>query len=462
MLENLLIGAENQFADHMSTELRAQENRYRTVCLQKGDMSWNSRTDVTGVSARVCDHGRYGFAASAEYTEASVRRVLRAATENAHFMTNKMGAKEMDFAQTPRREFAPGRPVAEAEQKRMIEICRQVDDYIVRNYPNLVSRYVGANEESAEKYLLTSDAGNGHSTLSRCYVDFSLAVEAPDGRTVELFDADFYYGGFGDNIYDFDAIYRKIDALYLKVMEKREGVYPETGIHTVILGGSLGGMLCHEAVGHTLEADYVRNGSVGGAMLGQTVASGLINITDFAHTYEGQAVPLPVYFDDEGVEAKDAVLIKDGQLVGYMNNREMAAYYGMEPTGNARASEYINDPIIRMRNTLILPGQDRLEDMIASVDDGYYLFETNNGQSMLNGEFLFGVVMGYEIKKGKLGRAILDTAVSGNAFDVLKSVDMVSDRITWCKTGTCGKKGQSIMVTYGGPEIRCKIRMGGR
>jgi TldD protein len=161
------------------------------------------------------------------------------------------------------------------------------------------------------------------------------------------------------------------------------------------------------------------------------------------------------------VEAKDAVIIRDGKLVGYMNNKELAAYYDMEPTGNARGWEYMHDPLIRMRNTTILPGTDKLEEMIASVDDGYYLVDTNNGQADLTGEFMFGVTRGYEIKKGKLGRAIRDTTVSGVAFDMLKTVDMISDSITWMASGYCGKK-QSMMVAMGGPEIRCKVHVGGK
>ena len=114
-----------------------------------------------------------------------------------------------------------------------------------------------------------------------------------------------------------------------------------------------------------------------------------------------------------------------------------------------------------MRNTAILPGKSKLEDMIASIDDGYYLFETNNGQADLTGEFMFGVTCGYEIKHGKLGHALLDTTVSGVAFDMLKTVDMVSDKAQWNSSGFCGKK-QRMPVGMGGPELRCKIMIGGR
>ena len=99
--------------------------------------------------------------------------------------------------------------------------------------------------------------------------------------------------------------------------------------------------------------------------------------------------------------------------------------------------------------------------MISSIEDGYYLLESSNGQADLTGEFMFGVSMGYEIKKGKIGRALLDTTVSGVAFHMLKTVDMVSNDMIWSSSGFCGKK-QIIPVGMGGPAIRCKIMLGGR
>ena len=154
-------------------------------------------------------------------------------------------------------------------------------------------------------------------------------------------------------------------------------------------------------------------------------------------------------------------LIKDGILTGYMNSRETAQHFGMEPGGNARAWLFSDEPLIRMRNTSVHPGTDKLEDMIASIDDGYYLIDSNNGQADTTGEFMFGVTLGYEIKNGKPGKALLDTTISGVAFEMLKTVDMVSDSVTWASSGFCGKK-QPMPVGMGGPALRCKVMIGGR
>ena len=154
-------------------------------------------------------------------------------------------------------------------------------------------------------------------------------------------------------------------------------------------------------------------------------------------------------------------IIENGILTGYMNNRESAQHFGMTPGGNARAWLFSDEPLIRMRNTSVHPGKDKLEDMIASIDDGYYLINSGNGQADTTGEFMFGVTMGYEIKGGKLGKALLDTTISGVAFEMLKTVDMVSDTMEWCSSGYCGKK-QPMPVGMGGPALRCKVKIGGR
>ncbi|MBQ4409604.1 MAG: TldD/PmbA family protein, partial [Firmicutes bacterium] len=306
-----------------------------------------------------------------------------------------------------------------------------------------------------------SDACSGHVTSPRCYIYVFLSAVTKEGVPVELFKALGGAGSFDDHFTDLTKYYPDIEALYKKLKDKTEGVYAEAGYKQVVLGGMMGGMLAHEAVGHTVEADLVLGGSVAGPNLHKHVASELVSLTDFAHTYNGGLAPLPVFLDDEGIRATDAPLIENGILTGYMNNRETAQHFGVSPAGNARAWTFADEPLIRMRNTCILPGKNTLEELIASVDDGYYLIDSGNGQADLTGEFMFGVTCGYEIKHGKLGRALLDTTVSGVAFDMLKTVDMVSDTVEWSSSGFCGKK-QMIPVGMGGPCMRCRIMIGGR
>ncbi len=397
----------------------------------------------------------------ADYSSEAADAVLAAATENALFLNNH-APKSMPMAKVYGQGVIPtGKEIVDFEQKRIIEACKQVDDYVAKTYPNLTSRTISYSEDSMDKVIYTSDAHDGHVTNPRCYIYVILDSVTKDGVPIELFKAFGGYGSFEDHFSDTKWMQPGIDALYKQLMEKKEGVYAKAGYKTVVLGAELAGMLAHEAVGHTVEADLVLGGSIASRTLNQRVASDLVTMVDFAHTALGGQAPLPVYMDDEGTKAEDAVLIENGFLKGYMNNRETADHFGVVPQGNARAWAFSDEPLIRMRNTTVLPGKDKLEDIIASVDDGYYLISTGNGQADLTGEFMFGINMGYEIKNGKLGKAILDTTVTGIAFDMLKTVDMVSNNITWSSSGFCGKK-QRMPVGMGGPELRCKIMIGGR
>ncbi len=459
MLRDLVTYQKGLFREH--TELRAQVNTKRAVTLLGGNLVANSRSEDSGVSARVYKSGVYGFASAAEYSEDSIKAVLNAAHENALFMDSRVSKNKPAFPIVGSGSFSLTRNVSDVEQKTYIEFAKAVDAYIASKYPSLASRTVAARGDSMEKLLTVSDGFTSHSLLPRSFVYVFLTANAKDGGTVELYKPIGGYGYFQEVFSSPEMLFGEIDELYSELMKKAEGVYCDAGERDVVMHPDLAGILAHEAVGHTVEADLVLGGSVAAHNLNKQVASELVTMVDFAHTALGQQAPLPIYCDDEGTPAEDAVLIKDGILTGYMHNRESAQHFGMKPQGNARAYLFSDEPLIRMRNTAILPGKDKLEDMIAAIDDGYYLTATNNGQADTTGEFMFGVCMGYEIKKGKLGRAIRDTTISGIAFEMLKTVDMLSDQLIWTCAGMCGKK-QPMPVGMGGPAVKCRVNMGGR
>ena len=461
MMQDLLQEQKALFAPGVHTELRGQLNRNRRVILVAGDVLANVRSDVSGVSARVYRNGVWGFSSMAEYSGEAAATVLKAAADNAAFMDRHAGNGKPALPRLGGGEPFTMEATHDPEQKIYVDYAREIDAYIAARCPKLTSRKVIATEDSMEKLLRVSDGKDAHILAPRSYIYVFLTAETPSGAPVELFTSFGGKGTFDLNFTDPAALHSGIDELYEQLMQKREGVYADAGEKTVILGGMMTGMLSHEAVGHTVEADLVLGGSVAAHNLNKRVASDLVTLTDFAHTAFGEPCPLPVYVDDEGTEAKDVPLIENGILTGYMNNRESALHFGMEPGGNARAWMFSDEPLIRMRNTAVHPGKDKLEDMIASIDDGYYLINSGNGQADTTGEFMFGVTMGYEIKGGKLGRALLDTTISGVAFEMLRTVDMVGDKLYWYSSGFCGKK-QPMPVGMGGPALRCRVKIGGR
>ena len=461
MIEDILSQHKKLFETSMQTVLRGQESRYRRIVIQNGNLVANERSEESGICAKVYFNGASGFASTSEYSDEAVKKVVEAATNNAKYLDKYNTEKKNAYPSMPYSMIESPRMIIDFEQKRLVDICKEIDAYIAKTYTDILSRTVVYREDTMEKIIISSDAADGHVSYPRCTIYVILNMASKDGQPLELFES---FGGFGhieDNFSNLSDLYEKIDELHNKLAMKAEGVYADAGVKTVILHPDVAGMIAHEAVGHTVEADLVQGGSVAGPNLGNKVASELVSIVDYAHTAFGKQAPLPVYVDDEGIEAQDAVLVENGILKGFMHDRESANFYGVKPTGNARGYAFSDEPLIRMRNTVVLPGKDKLEDMIASVDDGYYLVQTGNGQADLTGEFMFGINLGYEIKNGKLGKAILDTTVSGVAFDMLKTVDMVSDTVTWSPSGTCGKK-QPMAVSMGGPAIKCKITIGGR
>lgn len=460
MLEDILQDHIKNVRGH--AEVRAQVNTRRGVGIVSGNLVSNVRSESAGVSARAYKNGVWGFSSTADYNEAAVKKVIEAAQDNALFLDGRVKKGKPDIPFRTPANYQVERDYVDVPQKIFIDTARAVDDYVVSKYPKLSSRSVICRTDSMEKLLKTSEGGFAHSILPRAYIYVFLSADTADGDTLELFEV---LGGgsgyFTDYYQDPTVYYEKIDSLYEQLMQKCEGVFPKAGVCDCVLDASLAGMLAHEAVGHTVEADLVLGGSVAGPNLNKQVASEQITMIDFAHTALGKPAPLPLYVDEEGTICEDAVLIKDGILTGYMNNRETALHFGMEPKGNARAHEFSDEPLIRMRNTAILPGKDRLEDMIASIEDGYYFLKTGNGQADTTGEFMFGISFGYEIKNGKIGAAIRDTTISGVAFEMLKSVDMVSNDMHWDTSGYCGKK-QLMPVAMGGPAIKCKMSVGGR
>ena len=462
MLIDQLASFKNEFSDY--TELRAQVNTSKQVSFLSGNMTANVQSARGGVSARVYKGGTYGFASGAEFSGESIKKVLAAATDNALFMDSHV---KKNLPPLPGAIFSPGnydskaKPGNEIPQKLLIDYTKELDNIIEKKYKKLSSRSLFANCLEIEKLLTVSDGVDNHFYQPRSMVYVFMTAETDDGIPVELFQP---FGGFGcfDELFTDPALLSaQLDSLYSSLMDKREGVYSEAGLHKCVMGSELAGILAHEAVGHTVEADIVLGGSVAAFNLGREVASPLVTMVDFAHTALGKPCPLPVYVDDEGTVAEDALLIDKGVLKSFMHSKESAQHFGVKPQGNARAFTFSDEPLIRMRNTAILPGNSKLEELIASIDDGYYLVKSGNGQADTTGEFMFSIGLGYEIKKGKIGRAIRETTISGVAFQMLKTVDMVSDDMFWECGGFCGKK-QPMTVGMGGPAIRCDINIGGR
>ena len=240
-----------------------------------------------------------------------------------------------------------------------------------------------------------------------------------------------------------------------------EASQPPCGEMAVVMGSGSSGVLLHEAIGHTFEADFIRKGtSIFSDKLGKRICREGINIVDDGTIKYNRG---SVNFDDEGVEGQKTYLVKDGILNSYLHDRISAEYFGTTPTGNGRRESFRDMPIPRMRATYMESGNVSQQDIISSVRNGIYVDELSNGQVQIGaGDFTFFVKSGFLIENGKLTRPIKDTNIIGNGPTALADIlavgnNAVIDNGTWL----C-RKGQSCPVSCGMPSVLVKsLNVGG-
>ena len=337
----------NKFTSHFSayTELRVQENRNNHISMVNGDVMGNSVSSSSGVSSRVYKDGNWGFSSSPDLSDSAVEYVVKNASDNVMFMNRRQkeqcgfilpdisGHHEIDLSTQHIRN----------DQKQWIEFLRNIDDYIANKFSFLSSRTVVLSGLDMEKSLLTSSGSTSYSMTPRGIMYISLTMEN-NGEPVDLMDV---FGGLGqleDHFLDPSHFYNDIDILVEHLQKKSTGVYADAGLKDVILDADLAGILAHEAIGHTTEADLVLGGSVAGEFMGEQVASELVTLIDYANTMDKQVCPVPVYIDDEGTPSKDTVIIEDGSLKSFMHNKDSARHFDTKPTRNARAYAFSDEP----------------------------------------------------------------------------------------------------------------------
>jgi TldD protein len=241
-----------------------------------------------------------------------------------------------------------------------------------------------------------------------------------------------------------------------------DAVKPEGGEMPVVLAAGSSGILLHEAIGHGMEADFNRKKvSIFSDKIDKPVAEKFVSIVDDG---TNPHVRGSINVDDEGIDSQKTFLVKDGILRSYLHDRISSKFYNVKPTGNGRRQSFRYNPIPRMRNTYMLPGPHKKDEIIKSVKKGLYAESFTNGQVFIGaGDFTFYVKAGYLIEDGQLTKPVKDINIIGNGPQVLKDVVMVADDFKMDDGGwTCGKDGQGVPVSLGLPTVKVsKITVGG-
>src|SRR5229473_2660235 len=245
-------------------------------------------------------------------------------------------------------------------------------------------------------------------------------------------------------------------------MVNLESVPAPAGEMDVVLGAGWPGVMLHEAVGHGLEGDFNRKQtSAFAGLMGQQVAAKGVTVVDDG-TIASRRGSLSI--DDEGTPTNRTVLIEDGVLVGYMQDRQNARLMNMKPTGNGRRQSYAHVPMPRMTNTYMLAGGRDPAEILASVKNGIYAANFGGGQvDITSGKYVFQCTEAYKIENGKVGAPLKGAMLIGNGPDALTRLSMIGNDLTLdTGIGTCGKNGQGVPVGVGQPTLRIdRITVGG-
>jgi TldD protein len=338
------------------------------------------------------------------------------------------------------------------ELERKLELLRKVDAACRAADPRV--KQVIVSLASEEVVMLIATASGWTVGDVRPLTRLNVTAIAEDGAKREIGT----HGGGGRVPFEFylegERWKRFASEAARQATLKLTAVDAPAGTMTVVLGPGWPGILLHEAIGHGLEGDFNRKGvSAFSGRIGQKVASELVTVVDDG-TIANRRGSLNV--DDEGTPTGRTVLIENGILRGYLQDRLNARLMGMEPTGNGRRESFAHPPMPRMTNTFMLAGQDDPGDILRSVERGLYAVSFGGGQvDITNGKFVFSASEAYLIENGKVTRPVKGATLIGNGPDALVRVSRVGHDLALDEgVGTCGKDGQSVPVGVGLPTIR--------
>ncbi|WAI11593.1 MAG: metalloprotease TldD [Buchnera aphidicola (Macrosiphum albifrons)] len=445
-------------------DLYFQSHIHESWSLENGIIKEGNYHSDQGVGVRAIKGESTGFA----YADQISIDSLRTSTNKARSIIFIQGSGKTKTLSKKKIEpfYSTKNPLLTFSSREKIDLLYRVN-HIARSLDSRVIEVNATLTGSYEQILIASTDGD-LATDIRPSVQFSISVLVEDhgkrerGRSGGGSRTDY---NFFLNKDDFSKEIRidywsqeavRIALLNLSSKEAPSGTFP------VVLGSGWPGVLLHEAVGHGLEGDFNRRGtSIFTNMIGKKVASELCTIIDDG-TIKNQRGSLSI--DDEGTPGQYNVLIENGILKKYMQDKMNARLMGTKSTGNGRRESYSYLPMPRMTNTYMLSGTSKIDDIIKSVDYGIYAVNFSGGQvDITSGKFVFSTSEAYLIKKGKIFTPIKNTTLIGSGLEVMQQISMVGDDLKMDQgMGICGKDGQNIPVGIGQPSMKLeKLTIGG-
>ena len=439
-------------------ELFLQNRVSESWALEDGIVKTASHDRGRGMSARAVSGEKSGFAYSDDLDPAALLRAAN--TAGAIARGGGRGRIELRREGASRRLYAPGNPGEGYSDTSKVELLHALDRE-ARAADSRV-RQVIASLSIARNLMLVCSSDGRLAADDRPLVRLGVTVLLERNGEVRHGVA-----GWGGRLPLADLVAADTPGEHAREAVRQAVVNLDArpapaGEEIVVLGPGWPGVLLHEAVGHGLEGDFNRKGvSAFAGRIGEAVASDQCTVVDDG-SMPGRRGSLEI--DDEGTPTGRTVLIENGVLAGYMQDRLNAGLMGVRPTGNGRRESYAHLPMPRMTNTFMMPGPHDPEEIIRSVKKGVYAKNFGGGQvDITSGKFVFSASEAYRIENGRLGAPMRDATLIGDGPTVLTRVSMVgSDLALDPGVGVCGKDGQTVPVGVGMPTIRVDgITVGG-
>jgi TldD protein len=430
------------------------------VSLEEGEVKQGSKQINQGVGIRALAGEKTGYAFSDEITVPSLEAAARTAREIAQ-SASQSASVAVQGAQAPAHDlYAVQVAGTDIPVQRKLDLLQQIDAFC-RAYDPRITK-VQTSFSSVHKLVLIATSEGKVVGDVQPLLRLNVACIAEAGGNRQNGSA----GGGGRVA--FETFIEGEEYLDLareaarRAVLNLDAVEAPAGTMDVVLGSGWPGILLHEAIGHGLEGDFNRKGtSAFSGRIGERIASEACTVVDDG-TIPWRRGSLNV--DDEGTPTSRTVLVENGILCGYLQDRLNARLMGMAPTGNGRRQSYAHMPMPRMTNTFMLNGESTPEEIISSVASGLYAVSFGGGQvDITNGKFVFSANEAYLIEDGKVTRPVKGASLIGNGPDVLTRINMVgNDFALDTGVGTCGKNGQAVPVGVGMPTIRMNaVTVGG-
>ena len=391
-------------------------------------------------------------AAYAHSDEISEQALKRAAATVGMVRAGRSGTASDRPRATNTRLYSDANPLHEAEFAARAAILSEIDAYARGKDNRVVQVMASLAAEWQAVQILRADGHRVADLRPLVRLNVSVVVES-DGRRESG-----SYGAGGRQAYSTvlnEASWKHaVDEAHRQALVNLDSIPAPAGEMEVVLGNGWPGILLHEAVGHGLEGDFNRKGSSAFAgLVGKRVASPGVTVIDDG-TIEGRRGSLTI--DDEGTPTSRTVMIEDGILTGFIQDRMNARLMGVAATGNGRRQSYAHSPMPRMTNTIMLAGPHSPEDMIRSVKRGLYAVNFGGGQvDITSGKFVFAASEAYLIEDGRVTAPVRGATLIGNGPDAMTKVSMIGDDLALDPgIGTCGKNGQGVPVGVGQPTLK--------